>query len=88
MYEWDEEKRQTNMDKHGLDFLNVKALFDGRPEVTSKSNYIGEVRFLTTGIIDGNLCTVVWTQRGAAVRFISARRARNAEDREYRKLFG
>ena len=87
MYEWDEEKRQINVVKHGLDFLDVKAMFDGRPMITVQSNYIGEVRFLTRSELNEELCTVVWTRRGTSVRFISARRARNAEERAYRKLF-
>jgi hypothetical protein len=45
MYEWDETKRQTNLEKHGLDFRDAQLIFDGRPVVhvpTSKNN---EARF-------------------------------------------
>ena len=34
-FEWDESKRLANLQKHGLDFTDGQALFDGRPIYTS-----------------------------------------------------
>lgn len=34
MFEWDENKRIRNLEKHRLDFVAVRLLFDGRPMVT------------------------------------------------------
>jgi uncharacterized protein len=87
-FEWDEAKRRGNLDKHGIDFLDVRRLFDGRPIVTIRGAYPDEVRSVTTGIIDGRFVTVVWTRRNNAIRIISARRARDAEARAYRALHG
>jgi uncharacterized DUF497 family protein len=28
MFEWDEDKRLLNLEKHGLDFIDVQVLFD------------------------------------------------------------
>lgn len=28
-FEWDEDKRQSNIRKHGIDFVDVPAVFDG-----------------------------------------------------------
>ncbi len=84
--EWDEAKRQQNIAKHGLDFLHASLLFDCRSVVTFRSTYADEERWLTTGIIDGRFFTVVWTWRGSAIRLISARRSRRAEERAYRTL--
>jgi len=28
-FEWDEEKRQTNLKKHGFDFYGIEAVFEG-----------------------------------------------------------
>jgi uncharacterized DUF497 family protein len=28
-FEWDEDKRQANIRKHGIDFVDVPAVFDG-----------------------------------------------------------
>jgi uncharacterized DUF497 family protein len=85
-FEWDEVKRQSNLRKHQIDFLRMQLLFDGRPQISAKSVSSNEPRFLTTGEIDGVFYTVVWTWRGGAVRIISARRARDAERRDYRSL--
>ncbi len=85
-FEWDEEKRLLNIEKHGLDFVRAQLVFDGRPIVTGRSSHPQEPRWLTTGVVDGRFYTVVWTQRYDIVRIISARRARDAEKRAYRAL--
>ena len=84
--EWDEAKRHANVAKHGLDFARARLLSDGRPVVSYRSSYPPEERWLTTGGIDDRLYTVVWTPRGDAIRLISARRARDAEERAYRAV--
>jgi uncharacterized DUF497 family protein len=82
-FEWDEAKRATNIAKHGLDFIDAPTLFDGRPCVTFPSPRAGETRFVTVGRLDGVFVALVWTERGAATRVISFRRARHAEARNY-----
>ena len=37
MYEWDEQKRLGNIQKHGIDFFDVVQVFDGRPQFTYRS---------------------------------------------------
>lgn len=86
-FEWDEVKRQTNLAKHGIDFVAAQQLFDGRPVATFRSRYPDELRYVTTGTIAERFITVIWTYRGGAIRIISARRARDAEKRAYRALF-
>jgi len=85
-FEWDDNKRVSDLDKHGIDFVDAELVFDGRSVVSVPSPYPDEVRSLTTGFVEGRLITVVWTQREDAIRFISARRARDGEIREYRAL--
>lgn len=87
-FERDDAKRQANLAKHGIDFLDARKLFDRRPVVTTRSTFLEEERFLTTGVIDGRFVTVIWTRRNDAIRIISARRARNAEKHRYRALCG
>jgi uncharacterized protein len=48
-FEWDEDKRRANIAKHGIDFIDVAALFDGRPVVTYASPRNNEKRWSTTG---------------------------------------
>ncbi|MGB7510523.1 MAG: BrnT family toxin [Pelodictyon phaeoclathratiforme] len=88
MFEWDEEKRLVNLEKHGLDFIDAQLLFDGRKTITAQSDYPVEARFLTIAIFDGRFHTVVWTWRGGTRRLISFRRARHGEERAYRQVHG
>lgn len=78
-FEWDEEKRLSNLRKHGIDFEDATEIFDGRFTVTFESHYQTEERQRTVGVIRGDVITIVWTQRGPAIRVISARRARKNE---------
>jgi uncharacterized DUF497 family protein len=87
-FEWDDEKRLSNLEKHGIDFFRMRQLFDGRPVFTADSPRGDERRFLTTGVVEDIFYTVIWTERGEKYRFISARRARDAEERAYRQLYG
>ena len=87
-FEWDEDKRQANLDKHGIDFSRVSQVFDGRPRMDFASPRAGEHRIQTTAQLTGRFVTVVWTEREGVVRIISARRARNGEERAYRQVFG
>jgi uncharacterized DUF497 family protein len=48
-FEWDEAKRRSNFDKHGIDFVVAQSLFDGRSTWTVRSTYLYEERYLTTG---------------------------------------
>ncbi len=84
-FEWDEDKRLSNIEKHKVDFLTARDLFDGRPVFTSDSPRGDEMRHLTTGVLGDKLYTVIWTKRGSKIRFISARRARDGEERAYRE---
>lgn len=87
MFEWDEEKRLLNVNKHGIDFLMACSLFDGRPVYTFSSIRPDEERFATVGMIEGRFVTVIWTQRGHNTRIISARRSRDEEKAAYHQLF-
>jgi len=79
-FEWDEEKRRGNIAKHGIDFARAATVFDGRPYIDLQSSHPDEPRLLRVSMLDGVLCTVVWTMRvGLAVRIISVRRSRDAE---------
>lgn len=87
-FEWDEAKRQANIEKHGIDFVRARQIFDGRSVVSYRGSYPEEERWLTIGIIEGRFFTVVWTRRGEAVRLISARRSSDGEQRAYRAIHG
>lgn len=87
-FEWDEKTRLSNIEKHGIDFLRARQLFVGRPTMTRPSAYEHELRYKTTGLLNGDVITAIWTSRLDVVRFISVRRARHEETRNYRNLYG
>lgn len=87
-FEWDEAKRAANLEKHAIDFLRATQLFDGRPVITRSSPRGDELRFITIGAVEEEIVAVVWTERDSVKRIISARKARNAEKRAYRSVFG
>lgn len=86
-FEWDDDKHRSNLAKHGVDFVDVQVLFDGRPLFTERNRRFGEERSVSTGIIDDRFYTVVWTERGNDIRVIYARRARHGEQRAYRAVY-
>lgn len=87
-FEWDEDKRAANIDRHGIDFFTASLFFDGRPVVTRASPRDGEDRWMSTGRIDQRCITVVWTWREGRIRLISARKARHGEEKAHRDLHG
>jgi uncharacterized protein len=88
-FEWDEAKRQSNIAKHGIDFVRASLIFDGRAHLERDSPRGKERRFLRIAKLEGRLIAVAWTSRGKdVVRLISARRARDEEERAYCQLHG
>jgi uncharacterized protein len=88
-FEWDEEKRRTNLQKHGIDFLRAAKVFDGRPRLDAASPRAEENRIQTISQLEGRFVAVIWTERGGGtIRIISVRRARDGEERAYRQTFG
>jgi uncharacterized DUF497 family protein len=87
-FEWDEAKRRSNIEKHGIDFLRVRQLFDGRPVFSQPSPRDGENRFVTIGSIGGAIIAAIWVERDGVTRLISARKARDEEKRKYRSVLG
>ena len=87
-FEWDENKREANIAKHGLDLMTGGCLFDGRPVYSYPSPRGEENRYVTVGLLAEELVAVVWTERETGIRLISLRRARDAEKRTYRAQFG
>jgi uncharacterized DUF497 family protein len=88
LFEWDEDKRLLNLRKHGIDFIDAQAVFEGQCLYTYPSPRNDEVRWVTVGTVHRRLIAVIWTERGDCIRLISARRARNAEIRHHQTLFG
>ncbi len=88
-FEWDEQKRQANIEKHGIDFIRAKEIWDGEVlEIPSPRSEHRERRFVVCGLMEGKVIAVVYTWRGGNRRLISARRARRYEEANYQSAFG
>ncbi len=90
-FEWDPDKSDSNLRKHGITFLVARQVF-GDPERKYKDSFRAsdsEPRGLVIGKIDdGRMFTVVFTMRSEVIRIISARRSRDGEQRDYRQSSG
>jgi uncharacterized DUF497 family protein len=82
-FEWDEKKRTSNLEKHGIDFEDATEVFYG-VNLLRRSHRNNEERWIVIGETESGVITVVFARRGDALRIISARRARKNEEREYR----
>jgi uncharacterized protein len=84
-FEWDASKAEANLRKHGIAFEAAQRVFrDGfAVEVPDLDLSYGETRFVITGMVDGRLLRVVFTERNDRIRIISARKATKHEQREY-----
>ena len=83
-FEWDEAKRRTNLAKHGIDFVDALAIFDGYvDDKPDRRRDYGEERRIVLGEIARRVLVVVYTWRNGNRRLISARRARTDERKEY-----
>ncbi len=85
-YTWDDVKNRANIRRHGIDFLDVPAMFQ-HPMVTfldQRRDY-GEDRWIGIGILKTLLAVVVFTEpKPDTIRIISARKATQHEERIYR----
>ena len=77
-FEWDEAKRSSNVEKHGIDFEDAIEVFE-YPNYTAPSSRSNEQRFITVGWMQGREIAVIYIVRGQTARIISARRARSNE---------
>ena len=85
-FEWDPDKEQTNIAKHGVDFNEAASAFaDPLAEWSMDERaYGGEERFIALGRSSSRrLILVVFTEREGCVRIISARRSTRRETKAY-----
>jgi uncharacterized DUF497 family protein len=85
-FEWDEKKRLSNIRKHGIDFVDVPAIFewDTVTVIDDRFEY-GETRYQTLGLLKSRVIMVVHTESETVIRIISARKANKYEEEIYFK---
>ena len=82
---WDENKRQSNMAKHGLDFADANLVLDSPYRLDIAAIRNGEVRTQSFSYVFGKLAVllVVHSDRGKEIRVISFRAASRIETEVY-----
>ena len=86
LFEWDEEKAQDNLRKHGISFEEAQTVFNDPLAITipDPDHSIDENRFITIGESDKRrILVAVYTERRKKIRLISARKASRAERKKY-----
>ncbi|ACB54294.1 hypothetical protein cce_4948 [Crocosphaera subtropica ATCC 51142] len=88
-FEWDENKAQSNLEKHKISFELAKELFKEPTVLSFQDNRFeyGEIREVAIGELYGVCLYVVFTLRGNIIRIISARKASVKERKAYYEYF-
>jgi uncharacterized DUF497 family protein len=83
-FEWDETKRRSNIRRHGIDFVDAEEVFAGETITFLDDRYdYGETRFLTFGLLWGEVVAIVHIETDKVIRVISVRRASKDEEETY-----
>ena len=85
-FEWDENKRNLNIEKHGIDFIDAIHVFDDPLRVEVETMRGIEKRYQTIGRIEDVTILVAYTYRNEKRRIISTRVASRAERAVYEKM--
>ena len=88
-YSYDPEKKASNLKKHGLDFDDARSVIESGDAVTFEDRRFdyGEVRYLTLGLLDGEVVIIATAETDKTIRIISMRKAVKNEQKifyEYR----
>ena len=78
-FEFDADKSQANLVKHGIDFLDAQALWKDPDLLEIRARSDDEPRFLVIGLIGPKHWSAVVNYRNGTLRLISVRRSRARE---------
>jgi hypothetical protein len=84
IFEWDDEKAESNRAKHGVSFDRAVNVFNDPDAISIPDPKHSELeeRYITIGSVHNDVLVVVHTQREDRIRIISARRANRNERRK------
>jgi len=89
LFEWDEAKRRSNIQKHGIDFIGIEGVFAGTTVTILDDRYdYGESRFVTLGLLNGRVVVIAHTETAEVMRVISVRKATKNEEANYFEEIG
>lgn len=78
-FEFDRHKNVSNQEKHGIDFLGARALWEDPDRIEIPARTQDEPRLMVIGRIGTRVFAAVITYRGDNVRIISVRPASRKE---------
>lgn len=78
-FEYDHQKSQSNLEKHGIDFDTAQELWQDIDLIEVSAKTSGEPRSLIIGKIGNKHWSAVITRRTPNIRIISVRRSRKSE---------
>lgn len=84
-FEWDEDKNQENIRKHGFDFADAWEIFEApmQTALDTRGDY-EEDRWSGIGLLGNRIVVVVFTERGEdTIRIISLRKALKYERKKF-----
>ena len=85
--EWDEAKRQANLEKRGVDLLIAALIFEGETlTIPDLRHDYGEVRYKSVGFVDDVCYVVIHTERDEPVRLISAWKGGRRDRAKYQAI--
>lgn len=86
--EWDENKRVSNLEKHGLDFMDAAEVLEGSLLLRAAETVAGEERWMGIGILADVRIALIFIWRRSVIRVISMRWADREERRNFDQSFG
>lgn len=78
-FEFDPKKSESNLEKHGIDFLDAQAIWYDADFIEVQAKSTDEPRYLVVGMIDGKHWSAIITYRLEKIRIVSVRRSRELE---------
>jgi len=78
-FEFDPKKSESNLEKHGIDFVDAQAIWQDSDFIEVMARSDDERRALVIGMIGGRHWSAIITYRSDTIRIISVRRSRDSE---------
>jgi uncharacterized DUF497 family protein len=86
--EWDEEKRKSNINKHGFDFVDAVKNFEGATFTMRDDRFdYGDNRYISLGMLEGIIIVIAHSEIDDLIRVISMRKATKNEQKIYFRGF-
>lgn len=78
-FEFDLKKSESNLDKHGIDFVSAQAIWQDTDFIEIQAKSDDEPRYLVVGMLGDKHWSAIITYRSEKIRIISVRRSRDSE---------